>query len=198
MDDGLRLAACAITNAVRCVPPLNKPTSSEIKSCRPFLAATIAALPDLCAIVALGRIAHRVGRSCLRPEASRVSIRAWRRTSLGRGRNGPASLSRGRRDDFARRQLSLLPLQHQYRRADARHVPSRFRQGPRKTLRFISRRSEWAETSPSGGDLWQPLSTDSEPKGSSQEAGSCRRSWRSIFLNGAAVGSRSLAIATVA
>ena len=58
MDDGLRLAACAITNAVRCVPPLNKPTSSEIKSCRPFLAATIAALPDLCAIVALGRIAH--------------------------------------------------------------------------------------------------------------------------------------------
>jgi uracil-DNA glycosylase len=58
IDDGLRLAACAITNAVRCVPPLNKPAPSEIESCRPFLAATIAALPDLCAIVALGRIAH--------------------------------------------------------------------------------------------------------------------------------------------
>ncbi|MFZ3324850.1 MAG: uracil-DNA glycosylase [Methylocella sp.] len=58
MDDGLRLVSCAITNAVRCVPPQNKPTSSEIKSCRPFLAAMIAALPDLCAIVALGRIAH--------------------------------------------------------------------------------------------------------------------------------------------
>jgi uracil-DNA glycosylase family 4 len=58
IDDGLRLVSCAITNAVRCVPPQNKPMPSEIKSCRPFLAATIAALPDLCAIVALGRIAH--------------------------------------------------------------------------------------------------------------------------------------------
>jgi uracil-DNA glycosylase family 4 len=58
VDDGLRLVSCAITNAVRCVPPQNKPMPSEIKSCRPFLAATIAALPDLCAIVALGRIAH--------------------------------------------------------------------------------------------------------------------------------------------
>jgi uracil-DNA glycosylase len=58
IDDGLRLLSCGITNAVRCVPPQNKPMPSEIKSCRPFLAATIAALPDLCAIVALGRIAH--------------------------------------------------------------------------------------------------------------------------------------------
>jgi uracil-DNA glycosylase len=58
VDDGLRLVSCAITNAVRCVPPQNKPMPSEIKSCRSFLAATIAALPDLCAIVALGRIAH--------------------------------------------------------------------------------------------------------------------------------------------
>jgi uracil-DNA glycosylase family 4 len=58
VDDGLRLVSCVITNAVRCVPPQNKPMPSEIESCRPFLAATIAALPDLCAIVALGRIAH--------------------------------------------------------------------------------------------------------------------------------------------
>ncbi len=58
IDDGLRLVSCAITNAVRCVPPQNKPMPSEIKSCRPFLAATIAALTDLCAIVSLGRIAH--------------------------------------------------------------------------------------------------------------------------------------------
>ncbi len=57
-NDGLRLVSCAITNAVRCVPPQNKPMPSEIACCRPFLAATIAALPDLCAIVALGRIAH--------------------------------------------------------------------------------------------------------------------------------------------
>ncbi|MGB6175685.1 MAG: uracil-DNA glycosylase [Methylocella sp.] len=58
IDDGLRLVSCVITNAVRCVPPQNKPKPSEIKSCRRFLAATIAAMPDLCAIVALGRIAH--------------------------------------------------------------------------------------------------------------------------------------------
>jgi uracil-DNA glycosylase len=58
IDDGLQLVSCVITNAVRCVPPHNKPLPSEIRSCRPFLAATIAALPDLCAIVALGRIAH--------------------------------------------------------------------------------------------------------------------------------------------
>jgi uracil-DNA glycosylase len=58
IDDGLRLVSCVIANAVRCVPPQNKPMPSEITNCRPFLAATIAALPDLCAIVALGRIAH--------------------------------------------------------------------------------------------------------------------------------------------
>jgi uracil-DNA glycosylase family 4 len=58
IDDGLRLVSCVITNAVRCVPPQNKPMPSEIKSCRPFLAATIAALPNLSAIVALGRTAH--------------------------------------------------------------------------------------------------------------------------------------------
>ncbi len=57
-NDGLRLVSCAITNAVRCVPPQNKPAPSEINSCRPFLVATIGALPDLRAIVALGRVAH--------------------------------------------------------------------------------------------------------------------------------------------
>jgi uracil-DNA glycosylase len=57
-DDGLHLVGCAITNAVRCVPPQNKPEPSEIANCRPFLEATIAAMPDLKAIVALGRVAH--------------------------------------------------------------------------------------------------------------------------------------------
>jgi uracil-DNA glycosylase family 4 len=57
-DDGLTLAGCMITNAVRCVPPQNKPTTEEIAACRPFLAARIAALPRLAAILALGRIAH--------------------------------------------------------------------------------------------------------------------------------------------
>ena len=47
-----------ITNAVRCVPPENKPTPAEIGTCRPFLASRIAAMPRLAAILALGRIAH--------------------------------------------------------------------------------------------------------------------------------------------
>lgn len=57
-DDGLRLVDCMLTNAVRCVPPENKPTGAEIVTCRSYLAATIAALPNLRAAVALGRIAH--------------------------------------------------------------------------------------------------------------------------------------------
>ena len=57
-DDGLTLLDCMITNAVRCVPPQNKPTPLEIATCRPFLASRIAALPCLSAIMALGRIAH--------------------------------------------------------------------------------------------------------------------------------------------
>lgn len=57
-DDGLKLEAAMITNAVRCAPPENKPTPMEIATCRPFLAARISALSQLRAIVCLGRIAH--------------------------------------------------------------------------------------------------------------------------------------------
>ncbi|MEZ5818600.1 MAG: uracil-DNA glycosylase [Hyphomicrobiaceae bacterium] len=57
-DDGLELVDCRITNAVRCVPPANKPTTAEIATCRVFLAATIATMPRLKVVVALGRIAH--------------------------------------------------------------------------------------------------------------------------------------------
>ena len=57
-DDGLELADCRISNAVRCVPPQNKPLPVEINTCRPFLIATIGAMPRLRAIVALGRVAH--------------------------------------------------------------------------------------------------------------------------------------------
>jgi uracil-DNA glycosylase len=56
--EALMLSDCMITNAVRCVPPANKPTPSEIAHCRNFLKARIAALPNLRAILALGRIAH--------------------------------------------------------------------------------------------------------------------------------------------
>jgi uracil-DNA glycosylase family 4 len=57
-DDGLRLIGCRITNAVRCVPPENKPTGPEIRTCSPFLRQELAGLPDLRAVLALGRIAH--------------------------------------------------------------------------------------------------------------------------------------------
>ncbi|CAN7568455.1 uracil-DNA glycosylase [Bradyrhizobium sp. LjRoot220] len=57
-DDGLRLVDCRIANAVRCVPPQNKPLPVEINTCRQFLIATIATMPRLRAIVTLGRIAH--------------------------------------------------------------------------------------------------------------------------------------------
>ena len=56
--DGLELVGAMITNAVRCAPPENKPTPGEIAMCRPFLAARIAALPQVRAILALGSIAH--------------------------------------------------------------------------------------------------------------------------------------------
>jgi len=57
-DDGLTLVDCRISNAVRCVPPQNKPLPAEINTCRQFLSATIATMQRLRAIVALGRIAH--------------------------------------------------------------------------------------------------------------------------------------------
>ncbi|MGK0267371.1 MAG: uracil-DNA glycosylase family 4 [Maricaulis sp.] len=57
-DDGLRLTDAMITNAVRCVPPENKPVGAEANACRPFLVDRIASLPRLTAILALGKIAH--------------------------------------------------------------------------------------------------------------------------------------------
>lgn len=58
-DDGLVLDGAIIVNAVRCVPPQNKPTPQEIRICRPFLEAPLAALPKLRVVVALGQIAHQ-------------------------------------------------------------------------------------------------------------------------------------------
>jgi uracil-DNA glycosylase family 4 len=58
VGDGLVLDRARITNAVRCVPPQNKPETGEIAACRPFLAAELASLPRLRAILALGAIAH--------------------------------------------------------------------------------------------------------------------------------------------
>lgn len=57
-DDGFRLIDCRITNAVRCVPPDNKPIGREVAACRQFLAVELAAMPRLTAIVTLGVVAH--------------------------------------------------------------------------------------------------------------------------------------------
>ncbi|MDQ0463271.1 uracil-DNA glycosylase family 4 [Caulobacter ginsengisoli] len=58
-DDGLTLTDCYITNAVRCAPPGNKPETSEENTCRQFLSATIAAMPNLKVIVTLGDVSRR-------------------------------------------------------------------------------------------------------------------------------------------
>ena len=58
IDDSLELVDARIINAVRCVPPENKPLPAEIRTCNQFLAAGFEEMPKLSAIVALGRIAH--------------------------------------------------------------------------------------------------------------------------------------------
>ncbi|GEO81139.1 uracil-DNA glycosylase [Pararhodospirillum oryzae] len=71
-DDGLQARDVRITNAVRCVPPENKPTPAEQAACRPFLVAEMAAMPGLRGILALGRVAHE---AVLR--ARNVPLRAY-------------------------------------------------------------------------------------------------------------------------
>ncbi|MBK7814411.1 MAG: uracil-DNA glycosylase [Rhodocyclaceae bacterium] len=58
-DDGLELIDCRITNAVKCLPPQNKPEPAEIRTCNRHLAEEIAASPDVRVILALGQIAHK-------------------------------------------------------------------------------------------------------------------------------------------
>ena len=95
-DDGLVLQDCAITNAVRCVPPQNKPLPEEIRTCRVFLTARIEAMPRLAAIVALGRIAHE---SVLRALEIKLSA---------------APFVHGRRHDVARTDAEALVLIDSY------------------------------------------------------------------------------------
>lgn len=59
LHDGLRLSGCRITNAVKCLPPQNKPRPDEVRCCNAYLRHEIAALPDGAVILALGTTAHR-------------------------------------------------------------------------------------------------------------------------------------------
>ncbi len=58
-DDGLELVDCRITNAVKCLPPDNKPVGAEINTCNPYLAAELGTLAKGSVVLALGGIAHR-------------------------------------------------------------------------------------------------------------------------------------------
>src|SRR5208337_2629532 len=69
-DDGLELVDCAIVNAVRCVPPLNKPTPQEIVACRAYLTRSIGALGNLRIVLALGRVAHDTALRAFRARAA--------------------------------------------------------------------------------------------------------------------------------
>ncbi len=59
VDDGLELIACRITNAVKCLPPQNKPTTAEVNTCNTYLAAELESLPSGAVVLALGTVAHR-------------------------------------------------------------------------------------------------------------------------------------------
>lgn len=68
--DGLLLRDCVITNAVRCLPPENKPVGAEFKACRPFLTGTVESLANLRVVVALGTGSHASLLSALRLKQS--------------------------------------------------------------------------------------------------------------------------------
>lgn len=58
VGDGLQLRGCRITNAVKCVPPANRPTAAEVRSCAPYLEEELSQQPETGVIIALGRVAH--------------------------------------------------------------------------------------------------------------------------------------------
>lgn len=84
-DDGLRLTRALITNAVRCVPPENKPTPAEIHACRPYLVATLAAYPTITDVLALGRIAHE---TFLRTVGEKLGAHPFAHAAVHRLANG--------------------------------------------------------------------------------------------------------------
>ena len=74
-DDGLVPTGCRITNAVRCVPPENRPTTAESRACLPFLEAEIAAMPRLRIVLALGGLAHGMALAALGLKKSAFAFR---------------------------------------------------------------------------------------------------------------------------
>lgn len=83
--DDLRLVGARITNAVKCLPPGNKPLPAEIRECNPYLAAELSAVPDGAAILALGRIAHDAALRALGVPARGHAFAHGARHALERG-----------------------------------------------------------------------------------------------------------------
>lgn len=85
-DDGLQLVNARITNALRCVPQENKPTTDEIKMCNPFLASEINAMPHLKVIFTLGLISHNAVLRALGQKMSFAKFSHGAEHILGEGR----------------------------------------------------------------------------------------------------------------
>jgi uracil-DNA glycosylase family 4 len=92
IDDGLELIDCRITNAVRCVPPENKPLPVEINTCRDFLVPTIAKMKNLRAIVVLGHVAHNSVVSAFGAKKSQTVFKHAGRNMLARENLGEIAL----------------------------------------------------------------------------------------------------------
>jgi uracil-DNA glycosylase family 4 len=83
--DGLKLKDCRITNAVKCLPPANRPLPAEVRRCNGYLSAEIEALPEKAAILALGLIAHGAVLMALGLKRSRYLFRHGARHALPGG-----------------------------------------------------------------------------------------------------------------
>ncbi len=90
-DDGLVLVDCMITNAVRCVPPANKPLPAEVATCRDFLVQRISSLDHLAVVLALGRIAHESVLRCFGQRLAAVPFGHGRQHVVSSG-TGPLRL----------------------------------------------------------------------------------------------------------
>ncbi|MEM7618075.1 MAG: uracil-DNA glycosylase [Pseudomonadota bacterium] len=84
-NDGLALVNCRITNAVRCLPPENKPIGSEINTCLKFLKSQIVSMPNLKIIVSLGLVSHN---AVLKSSDEKLSVHKFGHKSVHQLQNG--------------------------------------------------------------------------------------------------------------
>ncbi|MFP4080116.1 MAG: uracil-DNA glycosylase [Ectothiorhodospira sp.] len=121
-DDGLVLRGCRITNAVKCLPPENRPTTAEIRGCNGFLATELEALPERPLVLALGTVAHQ---AVLRARGLTLSAHPF---SHGRSHTLPGD-------------LTLVDSYHcsRYNTQTGRLTPEMFRAVFRELARHLAR-----------------------------------------------------------